>query len=61
MFVVDSSGSIQAQNWPVILNFIKNLVRNFAIGPQNAQVKFPGMLIYLLISFFKNISDIICK
>ena len=38
MFLVDSSGSIQRNNWPTVLNFMKSLVRDFTIGPNNARV-----------------------
>ena len=39
VFVVDASGSIGRQNWPQIQNFMKNLVRDFVIGPENTQVR----------------------
>ncbi len=38
VFLVDGSGSIQYQNWPIILNFIKQIVRDFAIGPNSVQI-----------------------
>ncbi len=38
VFVVDSSGSIQRFNWPVILNFIRRIVNDFTIGPRNVQI-----------------------
>ena len=38
VFIVDSSGSIQEQNWPLVLNFMKNIVRDFTIGPNNVQI-----------------------
>ncbi len=38
VFLVDASGSIQAQNWPIILNFIRNVVNDFDIGPNRVQI-----------------------
>ena len=38
VFVVDSSGSILQQNWPLILSFMKNIVRDLNIGPNNVQI-----------------------
>ena len=38
VFLVDSSGSIQYQNWPIILTFIKNVVNDFNIGPNEVQI-----------------------
>ena len=38
VFVVDSSGSILLQNWQLILDFMKNMITDFTIGPNNVQV-----------------------
>ena len=38
VFVVDSSGSIYRENWNTILDFMKRLVNDFTIGPDNIQV-----------------------
>ncbi len=38
VFLVDSSGSIYRSNWPIILEFMKNIVRDFTIGPNNVRV-----------------------
>ena len=38
MFLVDSSGSIQRNNWQTVLNFMKNIVRDFTIGPNNVRI-----------------------
>ena len=38
VFVVDSSGSILLQNWQLILDFMKNMIMDFTIGPNNVQV-----------------------
>ena len=38
VFVVDSSGSIQRSNWPLVLEFIKNVVRGFNIGQDNVRI-----------------------
>ncbi len=38
MLLVDSSGSIYRQNWPTVLDFMKNLVRSLTIGPNNVRV-----------------------
>lgn len=38
VFVVDSSGSIYRQNWPLILDFMRRLVEDFQIGPDNTRV-----------------------
>lgn len=38
VFVVDSSGSIQRSNWPLILEFMKNIVRGFNIGPDQVRI-----------------------
>ncbi len=38
MFLVDSSGSIQRNNWQTILDFMKNIVRDFPIGQNNVRV-----------------------
>ncbi len=32
VFLVDSSGSIQRRNWPLVLDFMKNVIRGFNIG-----------------------------
>ena len=38
VFVVDSSGSIYRVNWPLIINFMRQLVNDFQIGPDRTQV-----------------------
>ena len=38
VFLVDSSGSIYRNNWPTILEFMKNIVRDFSIGPNNVRI-----------------------
>ncbi len=38
VFVVDSSGSILRQNWPLVLNFMKNIIQGLNIGPDSVQV-----------------------
>ena len=38
VFLVDSSGSIQRNNWQLVLDFMKNLVRDYNIGPNNVRV-----------------------
>ena len=38
VFLVDSSGSIQRNNWQIILDFMKNIVRDFTIGPNNVRI-----------------------
>ncbi len=38
MFLVDSSGSIYRYNWPTVLNFMRRLVEDFTIGPDDVQV-----------------------
>ena len=38
MFLVDSSGSIYRQNWPTVLEFMKNIVRDFNIGLNNVRI-----------------------
>lgn len=38
MFLVDSSGSIGRENWPIILQFMTNIVRDFNIGPNNVRI-----------------------
>ena len=38
VFLVDASGSIQYQNWPIIKNFIRNVVNDFDVGPRKVQV-----------------------
>ncbi len=38
IFLVDSSGSIQRNNWQIILDFMKNIVRDFTIGPSNVRI-----------------------
>ena len=35
---MDSSGSIQQHNWPLVLNFMKNIVRDLTIGPNNVRI-----------------------
>ena len=36
--MVDSSGSIQRGNWPLILEFMKNVVRSFNIGQDRVRI-----------------------
>ena len=43
VFVVDSSGSILQQNWPLVLNFMRNIVQDLTIGPDNVQI---GVVIF---------------
>ncbi len=38
VFVVDSSGSIQGTNWPLVLEFMKNVIRGFNIGPDAVRI-----------------------
>ena len=38
VFLVDSSGSIQRNNWQTVRDFIKNIVRDYTIGPSNVRV-----------------------
>ena len=38
VFLVDSSGSIQRQNWQTILDFMKNIVSDFTIGSNSVRV-----------------------
>ena len=38
VFLVDSSGSIQRSNWPLILQFMQNVVTDFNIGPNDFQI-----------------------
>lgn len=38
IFVLDSSGSIGADNWQLVLNFTKSVALGFEIGPQNVQI-----------------------
>ena len=38
VFLVDSSGSIYEYNWPTVKQFIKNIVRDYTIGPNNVRV-----------------------
>ena len=35
---MDSSGSIYDYNWPTVKQFIKNIVRDYTIGPNNVRV-----------------------
>lgn len=43
VFVLDSSGSIQINNWLLLLNFTKNVTDGFKIGPKHTQV---GVVVY---------------
>ena len=38
VFLVDSSGSIYEDNWPTVLEFMKSIVRDYTIGPNNVRV-----------------------
>ncbi len=38
VFLVDSSGSIYRNNWPIILEFMRNIVRDFTVGPNDVRV-----------------------
>ena len=38
VFLVDSSGSIYDYNWPTVKEFMKNVVRDYTIGPNNVRV-----------------------
>ncbi len=38
IFLVDSSGSIQRNNWQSVLNFMKRIVQDYTIGPNNVRV-----------------------
>ena len=38
VFLVDSSGSIQKNNWQTIQDFIKNIVRDYTIGLYNVRI-----------------------
>ena len=38
VFLVDSSGSIYDYNWPIVKEFMKNIVRDYTIGPNNVRV-----------------------
>ena len=38
VFLVDSSGSIQRNNWQTILDFMVNIINDFDIGPNSVQV-----------------------
>ena len=38
VFLVDSSGSIQRNNWQTVRDFIKNIVRDYTIGSNNVRV-----------------------
>ena len=42
-FLLDSSGSIGADNWPKILDFVKDIVKRFDIDPYHTQV---GVITY---------------
>ena len=35
---MDSSGSIYDYNWPTVREFMKNIVRDYTIGPNNVRV-----------------------
>ena len=38
VFVLDSSGSIKRENWPLVLNFTKEVINHFTVGPEATQV-----------------------
>ena len=38
VFLVDSSGSIQRSNWPLVLQFMQNVVSDFNIGSNDFQI-----------------------
>ena len=38
VFVLDSSGSIGADNWVKVLNFTKSIAGGFIIGPEEVQI-----------------------
>ncbi len=38
VFLVDSSGSIQRNNWQLVLEFMTNIVRDYQIGPNNVRI-----------------------
>ena len=40
VFVVDSSGSIGADNWPLVLNFTASMVESFPVGDLGARFGF---------------------
>ena len=35
---MDSSGSIYEDNWPTVLEFMKSIVRDYTIGPNNVRI-----------------------
>ena len=37
-FIVDSSGSIGRRRWPLMLNFVKNVINVFNVGPDGTHV-----------------------
>nr|XP_058971731.1 uncharacterized protein LOC131798056 isoform X6 [Pocillopora verrucosa] len=37
-FIVDSSGSIGRRRWPLMLNFLKNIISSFNVGPDGTHV-----------------------
>ena len=37
-FIVDSSGSIGRRRWPLMLNFIKDVINVFNVGPDGTHV-----------------------
>ena len=43
VFALDSSGSIGIDNWLLVLNFTKNVIRGFTVGPNNVKI---GLLYY---------------
>ncbi len=38
VFLLDSSGSIQRNNWQTVLNFVKSIVQNYNIGPNSVRI-----------------------
>ena len=38
VFLVDSSGSIYEENWPTVREFMKSIVRDYTIGPNNVRI-----------------------
>lgn len=61
--MVDSSGSIGRSNWPLVLDFMKGIVRDLNIGPDRVQV---GVVIFgntaepqFQLNTYRNKADII--
>ena len=63
MFVVDSSGSIQRSSWPLVLEFMMNVVRGFNIGTDNVRIGVAtfGNNVYpqFQLNTFFNLNDVI--